>query len=132
MDLQPFPRCFLYFWSRHPFDSILGSHLTDDLNDFSVDYPISKDIVQNRAISWLYQHEIQQCIPKPENSIEVRFEDFVLNQEKTISKLEDFLQKKLARIPMRPDSLNKWKGKINPNEFSYLFDAMNYYDYFYE
>ena len=49
-----------------------------------------------------------------------------------ISKLEDFLQKKLARIPMRPDSLDKWKGKINPNEFSYLFDAMNYYDYFYE
>ena len=127
-----FPDAFYIFWSRHPFDSILGSHLTDDLNDFSVDYPTSKDMVQNRAISWLYQHEIQQCIPKPKNSIEVRFEDFVLNQEKTISKLEDSLQKKLARIPMRPDSLNKWKGKINPNEFSYLFDAMNYYDYFYE
>ena len=32
-----FPDAFYIFWSRHPFDSILGSHLTDDLNDFSVD-----------------------------------------------------------------------------------------------
>ena len=127
-----FPDAFYIFWSRHPFDSILGRHLTDDLHDFSVDCPTSQDVFQNRAISWLYQHEIQHSIPKPKNSIEVRFEDFVRNQENVISKLENFLQKKLARIPMRPDSLDKWKGKINPNEFSYLFDAMNYYDYFYE
>lgn len=66
------------------------------------------------------------------NSIEVRFEDFVLNQETTISRLENFFGKELARIPMRPDSLHKWRDKINPAEFSYLFDAMNYYDYFYE
>ena len=114
------------------FDSILGRHLTDDLHDFSVDYPVSEDVFQNRAISWLYQYEIQKCIPRPKNSIEVRFEDFVLNQETTISRLENFLGKELARIPMRPDSLHKWRGKIDPSEFSYLFEAMNYYDYSYE
>ncbi len=127
-----FPDAFYIFWSRHPFDSILGRHLTDDLHDFSVDYPVSEDVFQNRAISWLYQYEIQKCIPKPKNSIEVRFEDFVLNQETTISRLKNFLGKELARIPMRPDSLHKWRGKIDPAEFSYLFEAMNYYDYSYE
>ena len=127
-----FPDAFYIFWSRHPFDSMLGKHLTDDLHDFSVDYPSSQNVLQNRAISWLYQYEIQRCIPRPKSSVEVRFEDFVLNQEVTISRLEKFLGKELAKIPVRPDSLDKWKGKINPQDFSYLFEAMKYYDYSYE
>ena len=127
-----FPDAFYIFWSRHPFDSMLGKHLTDDLHDFSVDYPSSQNVLQNRAISWLYQYEIQRCIPRPKSSVEVRFEDFVLNQEVTISRLEKFLGKELAKIPVRPDSLHKWKGRINPKDFSYLFDAMRYYDYYFE
>ena len=115
----------------HPFDSILGRHLTDDLHDFSVDYPTSQDVFKIGQSPGFINTKFKN-VPKPKNSIEVRFEDFVLNQETTISRLENFLGKELARIPMRPDSLHKWRGKIDPSEFSYLFEAMNYYDYSYE
>ncbi len=50
----------------------------------------------------------------------MRFEDFVLRQEETLTRLEEFLGFKLARIPVKPEAVDRWK----------LDAAINYYDFF--
>jgi len=115
-----FPEIKYIFWIRNPRDCILGHHLTDDLNDFGIPYPPTEEERLRRAISWKYQYDLVQAMPKPAHWIEVRFEDFVLKQEETLQRLEDFLGIKLARIIVRPETVGRWK----------LDGGVNYYDFF--
>lgn len=73
-----------------------------------------------RAISWKYQYDLVRATPKPHRWIEIRFEDFVLNQEETVLRLEDFLETRLARILVNPEAVDRWK----------MDDGVNYYDFF--
>jgi len=57
-----YPDIYYIFWVRNPRDCILNSHLTDDLNDFGVDYPKTDDVRRNRAISWKYQYDIVRAV----------------------------------------------------------------------
>jgi hypothetical protein len=50
-----------------------------------------------------------QATPMPKNVIQIRFEDFVLDQEKTLKQLEAFLSIPLGRIIVRPDAVARWK-----------------------
>ena len=93
-----FPEIKYIHWIRDPRDCIRSSHKTDDLNDFGVDYPTTMDIYKKRAISWIYQYQLMKATPIPQNVIQIRFEDFVLNQEQTLEALENFLGIPLARI----------------------------------
>lgn len=86
-----FPHAWYISWVRDPRDSIIGSHLTDDLADFGVPYERTDDERERRAISWKYQREIVNATPRPARWIEARFEDFVLDQERTLARLEQFL-----------------------------------------
>ena len=61
-----------------------------------------------------------RATPKPKHWHEVRFEDFILKQEETLAGLEDFLGLPLARIPVNPEAVGRWK--TDP--------AVNYYDFF--
>ena len=79
-----FPDIKYIYWIRDPRDCILGGHVTDDLADFGVRYPKTDDIMLRRGISWKYQYDIVKATPQPANWIEVRFEDFVLQQEETL------------------------------------------------
>jgi hypothetical protein len=129
-----FPEIKYIFWIRNPRDCILGKHLTDDLNDFGILYPPVEGeaddaddgrtsvryIRSRRAISWKYQYDLVQATPKPAHWIEVRFEDFVLRQEETLARLEGFLGIPLARIPVQPEAVDRWK----------LDPGVNYYDFF--
>ena len=116
-----FPDIKYIHWIRDPRDGIRGSHKTDDLRDFGVVYPETDDIYERRAISWIYQYKLMQATPMPKNVIQIRFEDFVLNQEATLKKLEAFLGIPLGRIIVRPDavgSLEKRFGEIGIRCFS--------------
>ena len=115
-----FPEIRYIFWIRNPRDCILGVHLTDNLNDFGIQHPATEDERLRRAISWKYQHDLVKATPKPEHWLEVRFEDFILRQEETLARLEDFLGIKLAKIPVQPESVGRWK----------LDQGINYYDFF--
>ena len=84
---------------------------------------------QRRAISWLYQFAIQQAFPRPKHFLEVRYEDFVLNQAETVRQLEDFLQIKLAVVPVHGEGVNKWPGRLDPEAFGYLRSALEYHGY---
>jgi hypothetical protein len=124
-----FPEIKYIFWIRNPRDCILGGHLTDDLRDFGISYPVSEDERLRRAISWKYQYDLVQAMPKPEHWIEVRFEDFVLNQDETLARLEDFLGMKLAKIDVRPESVGRWKVDQGINYYDFFEPAMLQYGY---
>jgi hypothetical protein len=124
-----FPEIRYIFWIRNPRDCILGEHLTDDLRDFGIAYPVSEDIRLQRAISWKYQYDLVKAMPKPKHWIEVRLEDFVLNQEETLARIEGFLGIPLARIPVNADAVGRWKLDEGVNYFDFFEPAMREYGY---
>jgi hypothetical protein len=122
--VRMFPQARYILWIRDPRDCVLGEHLTDDLSDFGVPYPKTDDAILRRAISWKYQYDIVKATPRPSHWIEVRFEDFVLEQEKTLARLEEFLGMPLARIVVRPDAVGRWKRERCADSFDFLVPAM--------
>lgn len=117
-----FPDINYIIWTRDPRDSILGAHKTDDLADFGVPYDPTDDPLLKRAISWKYQREIIKATPTPAHVIDVRFEDFVLNQNATLKRLEKFLGIPLGRIIVNPDAAGRWRRTQDPPDFDFLRD----------
>lgn len=120
--VRMFPDNVYIYWVRDPRDSIIGRHVTDDLGDFGVPYDRTEDIRRRRATSWRYQREIVRATPRPARWIEVRFEDFVLDQERTLKRLEDYLGFPLARIPVNPEAVGRWKTDSEPHAFDFIMD----------
>jgi hypothetical protein len=127
--VRMFPEIKYIHWMRDPRDSILKTHLTDDLATFDIPYEDTDDVRLRRAISWKYQAEIVKATPRPENLIEVRFEDFVLDQEETLKRLEAFLGIPLARIEVRPDSVGRYKKDDGEHYFDFFEDEMRHWNY---
>jgi hypothetical protein len=124
-----FPDIRYIFWVRNPRDCILGGHLTDDLRDFGIEYPATDDVRLRRAISWKYQYDLVKSTPRPRHWTEIRFEDFILRQKRTLARLERFLDVKLAKIPVRLDSIDRWKRDDKVNYFDFFERAMREYGY---
>lgn len=124
-----FPDMKYIFWIRNPRDCITGGHITDDMNDFGISYPPTEDERLRRAISWIYQYKLVKASPKAAQWIEVRFEDFVLRQEETLARIEAFLGIPLARIPVKPESVDRWKRDNGVNYCNFFRPAMREYGY---
>lgn len=127
--VRMFPDAQYIFWIRNPRDCILGEHVTDNLNDFCIEYPPTEDERLRRAISWKYQQDLVKATPKPAKWTEVRFEDFILKQDETLAKLEQFLGRKLAKIPVRTDPVGRWKRDEGVNYYDFLAPIMDEYGY---
>jgi hypothetical protein len=127
--VRMFPDIKYIFWIRDPRDCILGQHVTDDLRRFGVPYPATDDVYLRRAISWKYQYDLVKATPRPANWIEVRFEDFVLRQDQTLARLEEFLGIKLAKIPVRPEAVGRYRTDPAAVNYDFLADAMREYGY---
>lgn len=127
--LRMFPDIKYIFWVRNPRDCILGRHMTDDLRDFGIDYPETDDVRRRRAISWIYQYKLVKATPKPPHWIEVRMEDFVLRQDETLARLESFLGFPLARVPVHPETVARYKQDNGVSMFDFLESAMREYEY---
>lgn len=127
--LRLFPDIKYIFWIRDPRDCVIGPHLTDHLGDFGIEYPPTEDERRRRAISWKYQYELVKATPQPANWIEVRFEDFVLRQDETLKRLEAFLGIPMARIPVQPDAVGRWKKDGHQHMFDFFETAMRDYGY---
>jgi len=124
-----FPDIKYIYWVRDPRDSIIGAHVTDNLADFNVEYPKTDDVRLRRAISWKYQYDLLKATPRPKHWIKVRFEDFVLKQDETLARLEEFLGIKLAKIPVRTEPIGRWKKDDGVNYFDFLEPAMREHGY---
>jgi hypothetical protein len=59
----------------------------------------------------------------------VRFEDFVQRQDETLARLEDYLGIRLVKIPVRPESIGRWKHDEGISYFDFLKPAMLAYGY---
>ena len=118
--VRMFPEIYYIHWIRDPRDSILGAHVTDDLADFGVPYEKTDDIYLRRAISWKYQREIVKATPPPKRTIEVRFEDFVLRQDETLARLEEFLGIALAKIEVNAEAVGRWRTAADHHDFDFL------------
>jgi hypothetical protein len=103
--------------------------LTDNLADFGIPYPPTEDERLRRAISWKYQYDLMQSTPRPKYWMEVRFEDFVLKQDETLRKIEDFLGIKLEKIPVHPETVDRWKLDQGVNYYDFLEPAMHQFGY---
>jgi len=112
-----------------PRDCVIGKHLTADLGDFGVPYPKTDNERLRRAISWKYQYDLVKATPQPANWIEVRFEDFVLRQDETLARLEAFLGIPLARVPVRPESVGRWRKDAHTHFFDFFEPALREYKY---
>ncbi len=120
-----YPDAYYIYLVRDPRDSILGGHKTDNLANFGVRYPQTDDILERRAISWKYQYDLVAATPKPRRWMMLRFEDFVLHQERELGRLEDFLGFPLGRIVVRQDSVGRWQ--LTPDrvpDFDFLHSAL--------
>jgi hypothetical protein len=122
--VRMFPEAYYIHWVRDPRDSIIGSHVTDDLAVFGVPCDKPDDIRQMRAISWKYQRDIVRATPPPTRTVQVRFEDFVLDQDATLRRLEQFLGIPLAKIPVRRDPVGRWRTDEGVHYFGFLADDM--------
>jgi hypothetical protein len=118
--IRLFPEACFIHWVRDPRDSILGAHVTDDLADFDIAYDPTDDPLLKRAISYRYQREIVKATPPPARTVMVRFEDFIFEQERELSRLETFLDIPLAKIEMRRDPAFRWKREETPPHFDFL------------
>jgi hypothetical protein len=127
--LRMFPDCKYVYWIRDPRDCVLGAHVTDDLHDFDISYPIADDDRLRRAISWKYQYDLVKATPRPTHWLAVRFEDFVLRQDETLARLEDFLEIKLAKVPVRPEVIGRWRHAEGQTTYDFLQEAMVEYGY---
>lgn len=124
-----FPEIHYIFWVRDPRDSIIGKHVTDDLADFCIPYDPTDNERERRAISWKYQAEIFKATPLPKHILKIRFEDFVLRQDETLKKLEDYLGFPLTRIPVRPEAVGRWKTDTGEHHFPFFQEELAHYQY---
>ena len=151
--VRMFPEIKYIYWMRNPRDNILARHKTDDLTDFGIHYPdvdaylheryphlvdaASASPAQmeelrmrlRRAFSWQYQYEIVKATPKPQHWIVVRFEDFVLQQEATLQRLEAYLGIPLARILVRRETVGRHGQTDGVSYFDFLDEGMNEFGY---
>jgi hypothetical protein len=124
-----FPDIKYIFWIRDPRDCVLNSHITDDLTRFGIEYPPADEVRLRRAISWKYQYDLVKATPRPANWIEVRFEDFVLQQEATLTRLEAYLGIPLGRIIVRPDAVERYRLDGEAHNFDFFAPALADYGY---
>jgi Sulfotransferase family len=105
-----FPRARYLHIVRDPRDGLLKRHKnTDDLREFGVRCPKTRDALAQRVASWKYHYEIVAATPRPERFLTVRFEDLVLDTEPALRKLEEFLGIPLARIVIDRTRVGQWK-----------------------
>ena len=88
--------------------SASGVFMGAPLNKSGDPHPHTDDECHRRAISWKYQYELIKSTPKPKNWLSIRFEDFVLRQDETLTRLEAYLGFKIAKIPGRTDPGLSW------------------------
>jgi len=122
--VRMFPDIRYVHWVRDPRDSVIGSHLTDDLSDFGVPYAKTDDVRLRRAISWKYQREIVKATPPPKHAIYIRFEDFVLKQNATLRRLEEYLGIPLAKTIVNRQPIGRWKTDEACHHFGFFEEDM--------
>lgn len=122
--LKTFPEINGIYWVRNPRDCILGRHLTDDMARFGIEGPKSDDEREQRAISWRYQFELVKASPRPKRWVSLSLEEFVRNQDEVLKKLGELVGLEIARIPVKPEAVGRYKSAEGVSYYDFLGPAM--------
>jgi hypothetical protein len=122
--VRMFPDIHYIYWIRDPRDCILAGHATDDLARWGIAYEATEDIRLRRAISWKYQAQLVKATPKPVHWLTVRFEDFVLKQDRTLAQLQNNLGFPLAKIPTDATRIGQWKADTGTHDFDFFREEL--------
>jgi hypothetical protein len=122
---QMFPQAYYIFIVRSPLDSVCTPHLTDDLDLFGVPAPATDHAHVKRAVSWKYQYNLIRQMPKPDNWLTVRYEDLVQKHERTMRRVERFLDRPVARAVTRTDAVGRWRRDgVDPAPLAFVREPM--------
>jgi hypothetical protein len=148
--VKMFPDVYYIYMIRDPVDCIMGEHLTDNLSFFGINEcdvdqgsrivwsdigmkVIGESTIEQRIFSWKYQYQIYKNTPKPKNIIEIRFEDFILNQDSVLKRLEKFLNCPLSKIKVNSEPANRSLRTMDKNELEkydrYFREELKRYGY---
>ncbi|MCH8902460.1 MAG: sulfotransferase [Bacteroidetes bacterium] len=121
------PNIKYVFWIREPKDTILKMHGIDRLEKWNI--PCKKYLFHSfnyrmRAVSWKYHYDIVNETPRPKNFLMIRFEDFVLNQDACLQKLEKFLGRPVAKVHVIKSKVGMWKKNRWVKNYSFLKKPM--------
>ncbi len=110
--------CYIYL-TRDIRDNISGRHITDNLSDFNVPHQTTPyhvvnnnltSTIESRIESYLYQRQIVDATYKPQRFLEVKFEDFVLEQEKTLATISEFVEMPLVSVDVDKSKVGCYKN----------------------
>ncbi len=107
--VQLFPDAYYIHWVRDGRDNILDHHGTDNLSRFSIPDTISDDRLRNAAISWAYHEALVEATPKTKHWLTLYYEDFVLNQEESLTVMSNYLNMTLFKIAVNSSPIGRYK-----------------------
>lgn len=101
--IRIFPNARFIHWIRHPEGACRKMSGVDRLEKWNV--PCKKFLIHEwnyriRIVSWKYHFDIVDQVPQPLNFLRVRYEDYVLEQERTKKTVEDFIQHPMAMLDL--------------------------------
>jgi hypothetical protein len=124
------PEAKYIFWARHPLDSILGPHITDRLKNWDIEVDEIDDAMKERAVSWKYQWDIVNKSPKPQNFLEIRFEDFLSDQREVLQRMEEFVGMSLKGIPVDKSRMHIFKQhNLSGETYPFLKEVLMEYEH---
>ena len=78
-----------------------------------------------QAINWKYQLDIVKSINAP-NYIRITLEDFVMNQDRILDKLSDFVGFKVAKVEAKKEVVESWKERDHDPPVAKEYKNTNY------
>jgi len=129
--VRMFPDIHYIYLIRDPRDCILKQILSDTLGFSAIPWisGFADGVREVRAICWKYYSEIFKQTPPPKNLLKVRFEDFVLDQDTTLKRMEEFLGMPMTKIPVRKEPVGRWKADTDKHDFPWFAPELAEYGY---
>ncbi len=125
------PEANFIHWVRHPEGSTSVMTGVDRLEKWNV--PCKKFLLHDwnyrmRAASWKYHYDIVNDTPRPRHFLQVRFEDYIGNQQDARSLVEQHLGLRLKTLGL--DRKKVWEPKKDwRKKYPFLTKAMDELDY---
>lgn len=121
------PEAKFIYWPRHPEGSTSVMMGIDRLEKWNI--PCKKFLLHDfnykvRAASWKYHFDIVNQTTKPKHFLQVRFEDYVGNQEETKLLVERFVESELKTLDLNPAKASPAKKNWR-KKYPFLKDAMD-------
>ena len=121
------PEATFVLWSRHPEGATKKMTGVDRLEKWNI--PCKKFLFHDfntkiKVVSWKYHYDIVAQTPKPKNYIELRYEDYVLNQATSKTALEEVVGKPLKMVELHKIKADTSGSKLK-KRYRFLRSAMD-------